>query len=184
MESDPIALIKKAKEGNTEAYGALYKMYLTPVYRYVYIRVRDKSLAEDIAQNVFLKVFQVVSRFEDTGKSPLAYFLTVAKNTLIDHFRKKKDVLGVSEEYNFESVPDTEKTPLQNAELGEASEHLYTALQHLSSDQRQAVSLKYLNSLSNLEIAEFMGKSEDNVRKLQSRGLQALRKHLEEFDHV
>lgn len=179
-DKDALVLIERAKAGDAEAYGSLYELYLTPVYRYVYVRVREKTVAEDITQTVFLKVYEALSRFENTGKTPLAYFLTVARNTLIDHFRKKREVLGGEEGYDFENVAGSEPNPLENAELRENTEKLYQALDKVSEDQRQILTLKYLNSLTNKEIAELTGKSEENIRQLQSRGLRALREHMEE----
>ncbi len=180
-ETDPVALMKKAKEGDRDAYGKLYELFFTPVYRYVYIRVRDNGVAEDISQVVFLKVYEALSRYEHRDVSPLAYFLTVAKHSLIDYFRKKKDVLGVEEEYDFGSVRSEEKGPLEHSELREDTDKLYKALHLIPSDQRQALSLKYLNSLSNTEISVLMNKTEENIRQLQSRGLRTLRRHLQDL---
>lgn len=176
----PIELMRRAKAGDTAAFGDLYQMYLTPIYRYVFVRVREKTLAEDIAQTVFLKVFEARERFEDTGTPPLAYFLTVARNTLIDHFRKKKDVLGADDDFDFENISGADPTPLETSMLREDTERLHKALRFISSDQREAITLRYLNNLSNEEIASYMGKTEENVRQLQSRGLRALRTHMKD----
>jgi RNA polymerase sigma-70 factor (ECF subfamily) len=176
----PMELIQKAKAGDSAAYGAIYELYLSPVYRYVFIRVREKTLAEDITQTVFLKVYEALARFEDTGKTPLAYFLTVARNTLIDHFRKRREITPASDEFDFDLIEGNDPTPLEESELREARELLYEALDKISEGERQVLTLKYLNSLSNKEIAELTGKTEENIRQLQSRGLKALRKHMQE----
>ena len=67
-ESDARVLMELAKKGDTGAFGRLYELYFTPVYRYIYFRVRDRREAEDLIQIVFLKAYKSVSSFRDIGR--------------------------------------------------------------------------------------------------------------------
>jgi RNA polymerase sigma-70 factor (ECF subfamily) len=87
-KKDPRELLRRAKEGDEGAFGALYEIYYTPVYRYLFLRSRSKADAEDIAQTVFVKVYASLERFE-IHEEPLCYFFSVARNALIDFHRKK-----------------------------------------------------------------------------------------------
>jgi RNA polymerase sigma-70 factor, ECF subfamily len=176
-QHDPKLLMAKAKEGDHQAFTILYEMYFTPIYKYIYVRVSDKLEAEDLAQEVFLKVFKTVGRFNVTGSSPLSFFYTVARNTIIDAWRKKRDVVIRDEEHRdemFESLEDKEDLPDEVFEKNQNAVKLHDAIGKLTREQQEVVTLKFIDGLGNKEIAEVLGKKEDAIRQLQSRALKAL----------
>ncbi len=175
LQNDPKELMRLAKAGNSEAYGQLYELYFTPIFRYIYLRVRDKEKANDLAQTVFLKVFTALPNFKEQNKSPLAYFFTVARNAVIDFWRTKKDV-GVDDfDAIIERTIDEDASPQKSYEKNENQELIQSALQELTDIQREVITLKYLSELSNKEIAELLGKTEEAVRQLQCRALRSLK---------
>lgn len=182
-QNDPVELIKMAKDGDSGSFGKLYLEYFTPVFRYVYYMIKDKETASDITQTVFLKVFQSLSGYQERGKSPLAYFFTVARTTVIDHWKKKKDISADFMEEGFiESIGVTSSLDEIHGELDKAKV-AYVAvevMQSLPADQREILTLKFIQDFSNKEISELTGKSEANIRQIQSRALNALRKVLKE----
>lgn len=174
---DAKQLILLAKEGDAEAFSALYELFFVPLYRYVYFRVSSKEEAEDLVHTSFIKAFKSLGRFRDIGKEPLAYFYTIARNTILDFQRKKREILTDMPEQIIEYAdrdPDTESATVL-ALMREKRQTLEEVLKHISEDQRDAIVLKYLNDWSNEEIAKFMGKTEEAVRQLQSRGLKTCR---------
>lgn len=177
--NDPKQLILRAKAGDLQAYSALYELYLLPVYRYIYLRVSDRQKTEDLTQTVFLKVFESISRFNDQGKDPLAYFFTVARHVIIDNHRKNKN--EPEDESFLERLPDEGKGPAGELHSKETASAIYNALAQLSSDKREAIVLKYLHDLSNEQISNIMGKREDAIRQLQSRGMKELREILRDI---
>lgn len=170
-----LGLVSEAAQGERVSFTTLYEQYVTPVYRYVLVRVKDKSLAEDITQTVFAKAFEHQRAFTLPDAKPLAYLYTVARNTLIDYWKKRREIQQTDAPEPFEKVADERKTPDELAEQTDARRQVLDALSRLTEEQREAVSLKYLNDLSVSEIANQMRKSEEAVRQLQSRGLKALR---------
>lgn len=176
------ALMRLAKEGNTDAFAKIYEVYFVPVFRYIYLRVKERRDAEDLTQTVFLKVYQTISRFEEQNRSPLAYFFTVARNTVIDHWRKKKAVLLENpEKENVESqqtIEDTEDIVQKN----EIADMLQQAIQALTEEQQSVIILKFINDLPNKEISNIMQKSEEAVRQLQCRAIKALRQYLKKHE--
>jgi RNA polymerase sigma-70 factor (ECF subfamily) len=178
FENDQKMLMHSAKEGDVAAFGQLYEIYFTPIYRYIYLRVRNKAEAEDLVQGVFLKVYQSVGDFEERGSSPLAYFYTIARNTVIDFWRKKKEVVENPEEI-LVKIPTPEESPQASIEKKETMAGVEKALENLTDEQQEVVIMKFINDLSNKEISEILGKSEEAIRQLQCRALKALRKNLE-----
>lgn len=169
-------LLEAAKNGDESAFGALYAEFYTPVFRYLYVRLGNREDAEDFAQTVFLKVYKALPRYRDYNISPLAYFFTIAKHLLIDHWKKKKEVTLDAQDLEAISpaVPVSEmQKPIESQEQQARIEN---ALTSLSNDQREAIALKYVSDLSNTEIAHILGKSEEAVRQLHCRALKTLRR--------
>jgi RNA polymerase sigma-70 factor (ECF subfamily) len=116
------------------------------------------------------------------GSSPFAAWLyTIARNLVIDHYRTKKDTLPLEEVLAF---PADMELPDEQAQTRFDLEALRDALQFLSSDQQQALILKYIAGLPNDSIAKVMNKQEGTVRGLQMRGLQTLAKYMKEKELV
>lgn len=178
FQNDPKILMRLAKSGDTEAFGRLYELYFAPVFRYIYFRVKNKEEANDLAQTVFLKIFRSISNFSEQNKSPLAYFFTVARNTVIDHWRTKREVLLDNSESVFEQIPDKANNPLELVEKEEISQAVRRAIKQLTDDQQEVMVLKFINEMPNKEIAALLGKTEEAVRQLQCRAIKALRQIL------
>ena len=173
-EADPTKLIQAAKEGDQEAFSKLYELYYVPIYKYIYFRVKDEQDTEDITQTVFLKVYKSIDRFENRGKSPLAYFFTVARNTVIDYTKKKKkDFIAQDPLEKIEySLQDERPSPSELLEQKFTSKMVQNAIATLSPDQQETIVLRYINDFSNKEIASILKKSENAVRQLQFQALK------------
>lgn len=171
---DPGLLMERAKRGDTAAFAELYHMYFTPVFRYIFVRVMEKETASDLAQTVFLKVFQARDRYADHGK-PLAYFFTVARNAVIDHWKKKKEVSLETEEAAATAATDDD--PHEAAERSDTAQAILRGIGLLTQDQQEIITMKFMSDLSNKEIAATTGKTEEAVRQVQCRALAALRRH-------
>jgi RNA polymerase sigma-70 factor (ECF subfamily) len=153
--------ISRAKEGDSEALRFLYARYAHNVYGYVCSIVRDEHDAEDITQQVFLKLMSVISKYEPRGVPFSAWILRVARNVAVDHMRQRRPV-------------PVEELFAGDAEAGEAPYEqratISEALGMLPDEQRQVVVLRHLVGLSPGEIAEHLGKSECAVHGLHHRG--------------
>jgi len=171
-------LVLQAQAGNSEAFGQLYDAYMERIYRFVYFRVEDQQTAEDITSQVFLKAWSNLDRFSFSRTPYLAWLYTIAHNAVIDHYRTRKvtaalDDVQLSQQDHAEAV---ENEIDLSAEMKEIKE----ALQMLTDDQQKVLTLKFIEGMSNNEIARHLGKREGAIRALQMRGLQALAKQLEE----
>lgn len=172
------SLLYEAKQGNNEAFGKIYEDFFTPVFRYIFLRTQNKSLAEDLTQNVFIKFHRNLTRYSNQENKLLAYLFTIARNALIDFQRKKQPEF-------LEAIPDNANILHGKAASPEAdtqnnldNEAILKALEKITSEQAEVIELKFFYGFSNTEIAKIMSKSEVAVRQLQSRGIRELRKHL------
>jgi RNA polymerase sigma-70 factor (ECF subfamily) len=174
-----LARLMSEAKNTSEGFNRLCEACLTPVYRYILLRVRHKETAEDLTQTVFLKAYNSIGKFKEIGKSPLAWFFTIARNSIIDHFRSTGKV-------QIESDEILAFIPIKNdyaAELDKERDMgvVKKLIVELSPDQQEVLVLKFINDLTNKEISEVLGKSEESIRQLQSRGLKTLKKLTQEI---
>lgn len=175
-------LVKRAKLGDQAAFSAIYENCFTPVFRYLYLRLKNKTEAEDLAQTVFLKAYQALPGFQEQGRPILAYFFTIARNALIDHWRKNDKIIIGDPEEALRTIKDPSENPETKLDRKHSLEAVRRAMKKLTGDQEEVLSLKFMSELSSAEIAKIMGKSEEAVRQLQCRALKALRNHLKNSD--
>lgn len=175
MRENPKEVIEAARQGNAAAFDCLYKTFFAPIYRYVYLRVKNKTHAEDITQDVFIRISHAAHTLDSSKPSPLSLFYTVARNLVIDHWRKHRDEVTFGKEDVLLQIPSKEPSPEESAEKRELTEMLYRYVNELPHEQRQAIVMRYFEDVPNRDIAHLLGKSEEAVRQLQSRGIRGLR---------
>ena len=172
------SLIQKAKEGDGNAFGELYDAYQPRIYRFVFLKTGGKQDAEDITHQVFLSAWQNMGKYEFQGFPFSSWLYRIASNAVIDHYRTKRDhrdIETISEEIVAE-MPDLE-TKLDTAlEL----KVVRAALQKLEDDQQSVLLMKFVDELSNKEIAEALGKNEGTIRVIQHRALKQLKKQIDD----
>ena len=171
-------LVLQAQAGNSEAFGQLYDAYMERIYRFVYFRVEDQQTAEDITSQVFLKAWSNLDRFQFSRTPYLAWLYTIAHNAVIDHYRTRKVTTALDDVQL--SQPDHSEAVENDIDLTVEMQSVKSALQTLTDDQQKVLTLKFIEGMSNNEIARHLGKREGAIRALQMRGLQALAKQLEE----
>jgi RNA polymerase sigma-70 factor, ECF subfamily len=171
-------LVLQAQAGNSEAFGQIYDAYMERIYRFVYFRVEDQQTAEDITSQVFLKAWSNLDRFSFNRTPYLAWLYTIAHNAVIDHYRTRK-VTAALDDVQL-SQQDHSEVVENEIDLSAEMKLVKEALQGLTDDQQKVLTLKFIEGMSNHEIARHLGKREGAIRALQMRGLQALSKQLEE----
>lgn len=181
--NNPRDLMRLAKDGHTDAFNRLYEMYFVPIFRYIYFRVKNRVETEDLVQEVFLKVYKSISKFQDKGKSPLNFFFTIARNTIIDYWRKKKEI-KLDNPQDILKISDVNESPWSLLQKNEIVSTINEAIKCLPSEQQEVIILKFINDLSNQEIAELLKKNEAAIRQLQCRALKNLRKHIKDFKKI
>lgn len=167
-------LIKRVKRGDGEAFGQLYLKYLEAIYRYIYFRVnQEQEIAEDLTETVFFKAWENIKNFKEHKGTFKAWLYMIAKNTAIDLFRQPQKTVSLDENLIHETDNIEEKLMKDHA-----IKDLNHALNFLTDEQREVITLKYIEEVSNENIGKMLSKNEDAVRALQHRALEKLRKLL------
>jgi RNA polymerase sigma-70 factor (ECF subfamily) len=178
VDGDEVAdLVARAQAGDPSAFGEIYDRYSETVYRYIYFRVNNAQLAEDLASETFLRALRRISSFSWQGRAFGAWLVTIARNLVVDHFKSgryrleivKPDVLGSD---SPETDPATSPETAALEKLTNAT--LLTAVKKLNPDQQECIVLRFLQGFTVAETARTMGKNEGAVKALQYRAVRTL----------
>ena len=173
-ESD---LVQRAVSGEQDAFATLYDAYIEQIYRFIYFRVGDGQTAEDLTSQVFLKAWDKLSSYQIRGLPFSAWLFRIARNSVIDYYRTFKETTPL--EPDVIARPDPAADVDEKVERRLEAEEVRLALQHLTEDQRQVLTLRFIEGLSTEEVAQVIGKRQGAIRALQMRGLQALAQMIE-----
>ena len=166
-------LVEWAADGNVEAFGELYSIYLDQIHRYVFYQVRDRMTAEDLTEEIFVKVWEALGRYKQKSLAFSAWLYRIAHNHVIDYFRTRRQHLALDE-----VMPAAIGNPEQEVEEKLMQEELSEAISYLPPQQRQVIILKFIEGLDNREIAQIMRKRQGAIRVMQMRALMSLRQKL------
>jgi len=180
-------------KGDDESLVVLIKRYLKPIYNFICRYVRNGAEAEDIAQEVFLRVWKNIKKF-DREKKFKTWIFSIAKNAALDFIKKKKampfsdfsskggSAFGGTDEEGENiienSIADTELLPSEVLERADIARILNEALEKLSPKYRAVLFLYYNENFNFREIAEILGEPIDTVKSRQRRALIMLKKLL------
>lgn len=176
-----INVIKKAQKGDASAVGMLFDNHQEAIYRFIWMRVRDDHVADDLTGEVFMRMVAELPRYEVRSLPFRAWLYRIAYHLVIDSFRAEKRYTSVSLEEAGPLVSPAER-PDEMTDQRLATEKVQQALDILDPAQREVVELRFLAGLSLKEAAATLNKTVSAVKALQHRGLHALRLLLHEPD--
>ncbi len=175
-EESDAALIARAKE-DPEAFGLLYERYVANIYNYIYYRTSNHHDAEDLTARTFYRALKHIPRYVDRGAPFSAYLYRIAHNIVANWHRdhSRRQIISLDE-----MVMRTLKRegPVALAEKHEAQDFLLQVVRRLPPERQQLLILKFVEQMSNAEIAQVMGRTEGAIKSLYHRTLVALRKEL------
>lgn len=160
----------------------ILREFSTPVYNFSARLIGDEEDAKDLTQDIFVKIWKNLEKY-DESKSLKAWVFTIARNTCYDWLRKKKNLVFSQMNKEEDDFEDTivDEAPLQDEVFVEKENvgNVEKALKVLSEDQIEVITLHYSEDLSFEEIAEILGKSINTVKSQNRRGLEKMKKFLE-----
>ena len=175
---DDTKLLNRAKAFDAVALSTLYDRYESRIYNYIYHRVGDAQVAEDLTAQVFLRMLEAIHNENAWRSSFSGWLYRIAHNLVIDHYRRQARQAHISLD-DAPTMPAEDADPLQAAEWQLQQEHLRKAINRLTEEQAQVVSLRFLEGLSISEVAKVIGKTEGAVKALQYRAIVSLRRLLD-----
>lgn len=180
-DAEMIALLKGAQSGDSSAYDRLYNLYADKMFRYLYARLGQREVAEDLTADVFVRLAQTLPRFRVNATRPVASFSAwlyrIAGNLLVDHrrrqrFRQHDDIA------DHVNLAASERSPLQHLTIKEDSRALASAIARLGDEQQEVVIQRFIEERGVAEVAELLGKTSGAIKALQHRALLNLRRIL------
>jgi len=173
------ALVKAAQEGDMVAFGDLFDRYYDVVFRYVLFRTGDRSLAEDLTQETFVRALRRISSVSYQGRDIGAWFVTIARNLIFDHVKSSRYRLEQTTSEIIELSPTTGGPEQEVLDLA-TNDELLRCVRKLNPDQQECIQLRFLQGLSVAETAEIMDRNEGAVKALQHRAVRRLAQLLPE----
>jgi RNA polymerase sigma-70 factor (ECF subfamily) len=170
-------LVERAQAGETAAFGLIYDRYVDTVFRFVYFRVGNRQLAEDLTSDTFLRALKRIGSFTWQGRDLGAWLVTIARNLVADHFKSGRYRLEVTTGDVLDA--DREDRGPEGSPEAAVVDHitnvaLLTAVKQLNPEQQECIVLRFLQGFSVAETAQTMGKNEGAIKALQYRAVRAL----------
>ncbi|MHA3701503.1 sigma-70 family RNA polymerase sigma factor [Jatrophihabitans sp. YIM 134969] len=172
-------LVERARDGDGEAFGLIYDRYADVVYRYVFYRVGDRGLAEDLTSETFLRALRRIGSFTYQGRDIGAWLVTIARNLILDHVKSARsrlesttDEIGLVGDHASSTVRPPTPEVLVLDSLTSAA--LMEAVDALNLEQRECVLLRFVQGFSVSETAAIMGKNDGAIKALQHRAVRKL----------
>jgi RNA polymerase sigma-70 factor, ECF subfamily len=177
------ALVERAQAGDSAAFGLIYDRYVDTVFRFVYFRVGNRQLAEDLTSDTFLRALKRIGSFTWQGRDLGAWLVTIARNLVADHFKSGRYRLEVTTGDVLDA--DREDRGPEGSPESAVVDHitnvaLLTAVKQLNPEQQECIVLRFLQGFSVAETAQTMGKNEGAIKALQYRAVRALARLLPE----
>lgn len=174
--------VARASAGDSEAFSFLYERNVSRIYNYIYYRIGSDADAEDITSRVFYRAFGHINTYVDKGVPFSAWLYRIAHNLIANWHRDTHRRKEVPLEDQIE-LPVKADHPERAMEKSQEVEQLLQGIRRLSPDRQQLLILKFVEDLSNAEIADIMGKSEGAIKSLYHRALIALRVEMEKIGY-
>jgi RNA polymerase sigma-70 factor (ECF subfamily) len=179
-EEDIKLIAVKASQQDPRAFTHLYRLYFSQVFTFINFRVTRREDAEDLANTVFEKALAAIDRYQPKPAQFSTWLYTIAKNCIIDHYRKRRLPMDTEAETTLVAATDLSCDPEACILLEERKRTLREALQELTPDQREVVECRFFFELSIQETACAMRRTEGAVKALQFRALDNLHRLLTE----
>ena len=161
----------KLKKGDPEAAGIIFDKFAQPFFRFFMQRLGVKNIAEDLTQEVFLKLMRRIETFDDKSGNFTPWFWQVARNTLNDYFRSKKSIplSEISEEQSEEFVAD------ESLDKKELALEILDKVREFSEEDQEMFLLRYIEDMSYDEIAKATGRTAGSLRVSVHRMIKKIR---------
>jgi RNA polymerase sigma-70 factor (ECF subfamily) len=176
---DTARLVTRIQAGDREGFGDLYLRYFDRVYAYLNLALGDAHEAEDLTQQVFIKVMEGLPRYERTGSVPFrAWLFTIVRRSALTALeRRSRTEVVAPDDLSRQLERDEDRSELP-ALRWLSDRELIMLMERLPVAQRQVLMLRYMLDLSHAQIADVLGRSVADVRILAHRGLRFLEERL------
>jgi len=168
-------LVRKAQKGDSTAFAGLYEAFYGKIFRYILFKTGDNVEAEDLTEEVFLRMLESIDSFKWQGYPFSSWLFRIAHNLIIDHYRKKGRQKTTSLD-NVTGMVGAISTDMDsNLDFKLSIQEVADAMGGLTKLQQEVITLRFAAGLSVMETAEALGKNENAVKALQHAAIKKLR---------
>jgi RNA polymerase sigma-70 factor, ECF subfamily len=175
-------VVERAAKGDTEAFSILYERYVTRIYNYIYYRTGNPHESEDLTSRVFHRALHHINHYDNRGIPFSAWLYRIAHNLVANWHRDNSRRKEVPLE-DYTQQPHRSLAPEASVVDNQEMEDLLKAIRRLPPDRQQLLILKFVEGMSNADVAMIMMRSEGAIKSLYHRTLMALRDELSKMDH-
>jgi RNA polymerase sigma-70 factor (ECF subfamily) len=166
-------IIQAAQEGDLTALASLYDSHINQVYRYALARLGNVHDAEDVAEEIMLKMLAGLPKYQWRKVPFAAWLMRIARNEVVS-FARRAGRRQLDTELPEDVIDRGNNDPAETTERVMALEDLRRAVALLPEAQREVIILRFASGLSVADTAKALGKQENNVKVLQHKGMQRL----------
>ena len=197
MHIDENKIINDCQKGDLEKFSVLYDVYVDKIYRFIFYKTSHRETAEDLTSQTFIKSMKAINSFDDKKGTFQAWLFRIARNTVIDFYRTKKNLMNIddvwelgttqrmeatlevghtihSEQLLFRTRLCPENVLSTQDDLRKAQEYLA----NLSPRQREIVFLRVWDNMPYKQIAEIINETEANCKMIFSRTIKKMKSDL------
>ena len=171
---DLVKLLARAAKRETDAFEALYRSTSAKLFGIILRILRQEEAAEEVLQDVYLKIWDHASDFDKSRASPITWMATIARNRALDELRKRK-VPVASDGADISEIADPQKLPADRVEINQELRRLEACLDGLGEQKSIAIRLAYLDGMSRQQLAERLGQPVGTIKTWLHRGLKQLK---------
>ena len=163
---------------DSRVVGAVYDRYFADVYRFVYFKLSDEQLAEDISSDVFVRLLEAIKKNRGPKDNLKGWLLATASHAVADHLRQvyRKPTEALSETLSDDGAPNLH----EEIDRREQVDTIQDAYAELTTDQQNVLALRFGDGYSLEETARVMRKNVNAIKALQFRALAALQRNIGE----
>lgn len=178
MRDDEKRWLEEARQGDEEAFSRIVEAYQRPVYNLCYRMLGDRTLAEDAAQETFLRAFRGLKRY-DPQRRFITWLMSIASHHCIDRLRRRKlRLVPLEELHSAPQIADAAPGPESSLAKAEQEQELRQSMLQLASTDRAAIVLHYWHGLSYAEVAETLSLTISAVKSRMHRARRELAENM------
>jgi len=181
MSHDSVRDLVIAAKVNPEAFGELYEKYVARIYNYHYRHTSSRTEAEDLTSRTFYRALRSLQSYRETGAPFQAWLFRIAHNLVVNWYRDHQNRPTVSTD--VEDAPRLISgivSPEAWVSTAETQQMLLDVIRSLPEDRKTLIVLKFVDHMTNSEIAEILGRTEGAIKALYHRTLISLRRAMSE----
>ncbi len=174
MLSGEKTILERAQRGDTDAFAQLYDYYAPKLFRFTFLKTGNKENAEDITSESFIRFWSMIrkERLKSDSAEPVLY--TIARNLVIDFYRKKEIITEELDEEIANRISDRQQDFIERMINREQVKEMMAVIKELKDEYQEIIILRFVEELEIEEIAQITGKSKGSVRVLSHRALKSL----------